>query len=199
MDGIVIDSNKPSGEGKKGRGLRGKVTSFFMVLLVISITVALFLYRHRVVELGPYGYLGAFVVSLISNATVVLPSPGIVVLFALGATYNPVLVGLAGATGGIIGEMTGFGIGYGGRNMVQSRGQTYARAENWMRRWGAWAIFAFAAVPLPVFDIAGVAAGALHYPLWKFLLIGWIGKSIKYVILVLVGARGWEAILHYFG
>ena len=118
-------------------------------------------------------------------------------LFALGATLNPVLVGLAGATGGIIGEMTGFIVGYGGRKMVQRRGQIYARAENWMRRWGAWAIFAFAAVPLPVFDVAGLAAGALRYPLWRFLLIGWVGKSIKYVILVLVGAQGWEVILRY--
>ena len=196
MDRIIINSNKSGGEGK-GKGLREKFIPLFMLLLAIAITAALFLYRHTIAGLGPYGYLSAFVVCLISNASVVLPVPGIVMLFALGATLNPVLVGLAGATGGIIGEMTGFIVGYGGRRMVQSRGQTYVRAENWMRRWGAWAIFAFAAVPLPVFDVAGVAAGALRYPLWRFLLIGWVGKSIKYVILVLAGARGWEAILHY--
>lgn len=196
MDSIIIKSNKSGGEEKR-KGLREKIIPLFMLLLAIAITVALFLYRHIIAELGPYGYLSAFVVCLISNASVVLPIPGIVVLFALGTTLNPVLVGLVGATGGIIGEMTGFIFGYGGRRMVQSRGQTYARAENWMRRWGAWAIFAFAAIPLPVFDVAGLAAGALRYPLWRFLLIGWIGKSIKYIILVLIGAQGWEAILRY--
>ncbi len=95
--------------------------------------------------------------------------------------------------------MTGFMAGYGGREMVQRRGRAYARAENWMGRWGGWAVFAFATVPLPVFDVAGVVAGVLRYPIWKFLLIGWVGKSIKYVFLVLAGAWGWEAMLRYFG
>lgn len=184
---------------EKRGGLRGRVVPLLMLLLVVAITAVLLLYRDRVAELGHYGYLSAFLVCLISNATVILPVPGIVVLFALGTTLNPVLVGLAGAAGGIIGETTGFIVGYGGRQMVQSRGRTYARAENWMRRWGAWAVFAFAAAPLPVFDLAGVVAGALRYPLWKFLLIGWVGKSIKYVILVLAGAWGWEVLLRYFG
>ncbi len=168
------------------------------VLLAVGLTIALFLYRDQVSRLGDYGYLGAFLVSLISSATVILPVPGIVVLFALGASLNPVLVALAGAAGGIFGEVTGFMVGYGGHEVVQDN-RMYVRVENWMKRWGAWAIFAFAAVPLPVFDVAGVVAGALGYPLWKFLLIGWVGKSIKYVMLVLTGAWGWEAVLRYFG
>ena len=197
MSKIIVDDK--SGEvGRRGQ-VRGKIIPLLTILLVVAISVSLFLYQDRVAELGHYGYLGAFLVSLVSSATVILPLPGIVVLFALGAALNPVLIGLTGATGGIIGEMTGFMAGYGGREMVQRRGQAYARAENWMRRWGGWAVFAFAAVPLPVFDVAGVVAGVLGYPLWKFLLIGWVGKSIKYVFLVLAGAWGWEAMLRYFG
>ena len=168
------------------------------VLLAVGVTIALFLYRDQVSQLGDYGYLGAFLVSLISSATVILPVPGLVVLFALGASLNPVLVALAGAAGGIFGEVTGFMVGYGGREVVQDS-RMYVRVEKWMKRWGAWAIFVFAAVPLPVFDVAGVVAGALGYPLWKFLLIGWVGKSIKYVILVVLGAWGWEAVLRFFG
>lgn len=197
MGGIIINSNKTGGE-KKREGLREKVIALLMLLLVIAITVAIFIYRNAIAGLGSYGYLSAFLVCLISNTSVILPVPGIVILFALGTTLNPVLVGLAGAAGGIIGEVTGFILGYGGRRMVQSRNKTYARAENWMRRWGGWTVFVFAAVPLPVFDIAGVVAGVLRYPLWKFLLIGWVGKSIKYVILVMVGSWGWGAILRYF-
>ena len=189
--------NEQAGVGKKG-WFRKRIIPIATVLLAVGITTVLFLYRDQVSQLGDYGYLGAFLVSLISSATVILPVPGLVVLFALGASLNPVLVGLVGAAGGIIGEVTGFMVGYGGREMVQSGGRMYAGVEKWMKRWGAWAIFAFAAVPLPVFDVAGVVAGALGYPLWKFLLVGWVGKSIKYVILVLVGAWGWEAVLRYF-
>jgi membrane protein YqaA with SNARE-associated domain len=197
MSKIIVD-DKSGGVGRRGQ-VRKKIVPLLTILLVVAISVGLFLYQDRVAELGNYGYLGAFLVSLVSSATVILPLPGIVVLFALGAALNPVLVGLTGATGGIIGEMTGFMAGYGGREMVQGRGRAYARAENWMRRWGGWAVFAFAAVPLPVFDVAGVVAGVLGYPIWKFLLIGWVGKSIKYILLVLAGAWGWEAMLRYFG
>ena len=194
----TVTPNERVGVGKKG-WFKKRIIPVSAVLLAVGLTIALFLYRDQVSQLGDYGYLGAFLVSLISCATVILPVPGLVVLFALGASLNPVLVGLVGAAGGIIGEMTGFMVGYGGREMVQSGGWMYTRVENWTKRWGAWAIFAFAAVPLPVFDVAGVVAGALGYPLWKFLLVGWVGKSIKYVILVVVGAWGWEAVLRYFG
>lgn len=197
MGKIIVDDKL--GEVERRGQVRKKIVPLLTILLVVAISVGLFLYRDRVAELGYYGYPGAFLVGLVSNASVILPLPGIVVLFALGAALNPVLIGLTGATGGIIGEMTGFMAGYSGREMVQREGRAYIRAENWMRRWGGWAVFAFAAVPLPVFDVAGVVAGVLRYPIWKFLLIGWVGKSIKYIFLVLAGAWGWEAMLSYFG
>jgi membrane protein YqaA with SNARE-associated domain len=179
--------------------LKKKIIPILVVLLAVAITVVLFLYRDKVVALGNYGYLGAFLVCLISNTSIILPVPGIVVLFALGTTLNPVLVALAGATGGVIGEITGFMAGYGGRGMVQGGGRIYTLAEDWMKRWGGWAIFVFAVFPIPILDIAGVVAGILRYPLWKFLLIAWPGKSLKYIILVLAGAYGWQAVLRFLG
>ena len=44
-----------------------------------------------------------------------------------------------------------------------------------------------------------VIAGVLRYPLWKFMLIGWVGKSIKFIAIVLAIAWGWEALLRYLG
>ena len=189
-------TNEPSDIEKRGK-LRAIVIPLLTILLGIVITLVLFLFRDRIAELGNYGYLGAFLVSLITSATVILPVPGIVVLFALGTTLNPVLVGLVGATGSIIGEMTGFMVGYGGHEVVPHKSQLYLRMEKWMKRWGSWAVFAVAAAPLPLFDIAGIIAGALHFPLWKFLLVGWAGKCIKLVLLVLAGAWGWEIMLRF--
>ena len=194
-----LNNENKTTEMGRGQWLKKKAIPLLTLLLAIAITVGLFLYRDRIAELGNFGYLGAFLVSLISSATVVLPVPGLLVLFALGASLNPVLVGLIWAVGGILGEVTGFMVGYGGREMVQSRGRLYTRVESWMRRWGAWAILAIAAIPLPLFDIAGMVAGAVGYPLWKFLLVGWVGKSIKSVALVVAGAWGWEAVLRFVG
>jgi membrane protein DedA with SNARE-associated domain len=185
----------------KEHWLKKRLIPILTVLLAVAITIVLFIYRDKVAEFGNYGYLGAFLVSLISCATIFLPVPGILVLFALGAdpAFNPVLVGLAGATGGVIGELTGFMAGYGGRGMIQGKGRMYTMVERWMRRWGGWSIFVFAAAPLPIVDVAGMVAGAIGYPVWKFLLVAWPGKSIKYIILVLAGAWGWKVILPYLG
>jgi membrane protein YqaA with SNARE-associated domain len=185
----------------KGQWLRKRTIPILTVLLAVAITVVLFVYRDQVSALGDYGYLGAFLVGLVSCATIILPVPGIVVLFALGAdpNLNPVLVGFVGATGGVIGEMTGFMAGYGGRKIIDKKGRIYTMVERWMKRWGGWAIFIFSAAPLPLLDIAGVVAGAIGYPLWKFMLIAWPGKVIKYILLVLAGAWGWETVLGWFG
>ncbi len=183
---------------EKRAGLRGKVIPLLMLLVVIAIMVALFVYRDRVAELGSYGYLGAFLVCLVSNASVILPVPGILLFFPLVTTFNPVLLGLAGATGGAIGEITGYMAGYSGRRMIQDS-RIYHRMEGWMKRWGIWAIFVFAVVPFLPVDIAGLVAGALRFPMWKFLLVVWVGKSLKYIGLMLAAAWGWEIMLHYIG
>ena len=45
-----------------------------------------------------------------------------------------------------------------------------------------WIILALAVIPNPLFDLAGVAAGVLRIPLWKFLLVCAIGKIVKMLI-----------------
>ncbi len=191
----ITNHNAPNEVKKKG--LRERFIPLLMLLLVIAITVVLFFYQDKVVELGNYGYLSAFLISLVTNASVILPVPGFLILFSLAATFNPVLVGIAGATGGVIGEITGYMAGYSGRAVIQNR-RLYIRVEGWMKRWGVWAIFVFAVAPFLLFGIAGMVAGALRFPLWKFLLVAWAGKCLKYTGLLLAVAWGWEAILRYF-
>jgi membrane protein DedA with SNARE-associated domain len=42
--------------------------------------------------------------------------------------------------------------------------------------------------------LAGIAAGALHYPVWRFLLVCFLGKTVKGLALALAGARSVEWI-----
>ena len=187
----TIGNNKQAEMGK-GEWLRGKIIPILAVLFVIAITVALFLFRDRVADLGNYGYLGAFLVSLVGNATIILPMPSFLILIALGATFNPVLVGLSGGLGGTIGEMTCYLLGYGGRGVVQNR-RLYDIAVRWLQKWGVLTVFVFAATPLP-FDIMGMVAGLLRFPFWKFFVACLCGKIIKYIVLAFAGALGWEAV-----
>lgn len=185
---------------KKEGQFKKRAVSFLTILSVVALSVGLFvftqLYPEKVQELAGFGYFGVFVISLVSSATVILPVPGLLVILSLVATLNPVLLALAASTGGIFGEITGYMAGVGGHGVAHGS-KMHLRAEGWMRRWGSWTIFFFAAGP--AFDIAGVIAGAFRYPLWKFMIIGWLGKSIKFIALFYAAAWGWEALLRYIG
>jgi len=190
--GNINNHGKLAGVEKRG-WLRKNFVPILILFLVIAITVSLFIYRDMVAQMGDYGYLGAFLISLVTNATVILPMPGIIILFPLGATFIPVWIGLAGGLGGSIGEMTCYMLGYSGRGVVENR-RFYDRSTQWLKKWGALTVFIFALTPLP-FDVMGIAAGALRFPLWKFFLACWLGKTLLYIVMALAGAWGWEAFV----
>ena len=191
----IVENNKQVEVEKRG-WLRDKFIPLLTVLLVIAITVLLFIYRDEVSELGEYGYLGAFLVSLVGNATIILPMPSFLILMALGASFNPALVGLSGGLGGTIGEMTCYLLGYSGRGIVQNK-RIYDMAVRWLQKWGVWVVFIFAVTPAP-FDVMGMVAGLLRFPFWKFFIATLFGKMIKYAVLAYAGALGWEAVLRFF-
>ncbi len=157
--------------------------------LVIVISILLYVFRGEIAALKNYAYFGVFVVSLLSSATVLIPVPGIVIFVPLLLTLNPVLVGVVGAAGSIIGECTAWAAGRSGSDLA-SKGKTYLRVERWMKKRGSLIVFLFAALPILPMDVAGIVAGALRYPLWKFVVVGFGGKIIKYVSLMLIAAWG---------
>jgi membrane protein DedA with SNARE-associated domain len=56
-----------------------------------------------------------------------------------------------------------------------------------------------ALVPNPVFDLGGIAAGTLRFPLWKFLVSCAAGKVIKNILFALAGYYGIEVAFGLFG
>jgi len=166
---------------------REQYTRILLIVIVLAVTAGIFVFRDRVSNLQGYGYLGAFLISLVSSATIILPIPGLALIFALGDAYNPVLIGIAAGAGSALGEITGYMAGYSGQ-IVLKNNKTYLRMERWMKRRGSIVIFVLAFVPNPVFDLAGAAAGVLRYPLWKFLLVCFLGKTPKSILVALAGA-----------
>jgi len=163
------------------------------LLIAILISVLIFVYRDQVVRFASYGYLGVFVVSVIGNATVLLPLPSLAATFITGGVFNPFVVGIVSGAGMAIGELSGYLAGYGGGAIIRAEDrERYARLENWMRRYGGLTILVLSIIPNPLFDLAGIAAGVLHYPVWRFLLICFVGKSIKGLALALAGAQWLE-------
>ena len=73
---------------------------------VIAITLFVFSIRDRVQEFSTFGYPGIFLIALLANATILLPAPGVAIIYAMGAVFNPLGVGLAAGSGGALGELS---------------------------------------------------------------------------------------------
>lgn len=175
-----------------------KAFRLLVVALVVGISVSIFLLRDQFARLASIGYVGIFLVSLLGNATIILPAPSLALVFAMGSALPPFLVGLAAGVGEALGEMTGYAAGYGGRAVIENQA-TYEKLERWMQRRGGITILILSIIPNPFFDVAGIAAGTLRYPVWRFLLFCWLGKTIKTVIVAHAGAYSLEIVKPFLG
>jgi membrane protein DedA with SNARE-associated domain len=175
-----------------------RIVQVLTVLAILAALGATIYFRNRLQELKQYGYAAVFLVGLVSNATVVLPVPGLAVSSVMGGVFNPWIVGLVGGLGQALGELTGYMAGYSGQTLVDGN-PTYNRLTHWMQRYGMWTIFVLALIPNPVFDLGGMAAGTLRFPLLKFLVACTAGKVIKNMIFALAGYYGIETLLRLFG
>lgn len=156
-----------------------------MIAPLESITAAL-------IELvNSYGYLGVFLSLLASNATILLPIPGILVIFLAGTYLNPFLVGAAGALGAAFGELTGYAVGAGGRRLFEDKLELRT-ARKVYNKYGLWTIYLFSAGPLP-FDVVGVICGMLRVDLRLFFTLTFAGKATQYMVYA-NGGRGFSEI-----
>jgi membrane protein DedA with SNARE-associated domain len=182
---------KKSKTNLKGRARRQSrfltnVLRLLALFLVVGITLYIFSIRDRVEEFAAYGYPGIFLIALLANATVLLPAPGVAVIYAMGAIFNPFGVALAAGTGGALGELSGYLAGFSGQAVIE-RMEVYDRVQPWVERFGGWAILILSAIPNPFFDIAGIAAGIAKMPLRTFLVFTWVGQLIKMLLFALAG------------
>lgn len=157
------------------------------MVIVLTLTAVLFYYRDQVSKFGALGYPGIFLVSLLSNATIILPVPGILITSAMGTIFNPIYVALAAGGGATLGEISGYLIGFSGQAVIENK-KWYDRICHWMRKYGDVTVFLLAVIPNPLFDIAGMVAGALKLPVWRFLIWTWLGKTIKMLAFAFGGA-----------
>ncbi len=148
--------------------------------LAVAVVVALAITFRDKVELDQVGYAGLGLTVLIASGGLVLPVPALATACAAGIFLEPPYVALVAGSAGTLGELTGYFLGYSGRGII-SDSRLYLRMEGWMRRRGWVVLFLIALIPNPLFDVVGIAAGALRYPVWRFLAVVWLGKFLKFL------------------
>jgi membrane protein YqaA with SNARE-associated domain len=179
-------------------GWRLNLLRLAILVAVVAITIFIFSIRDQAEQLAGYGYPGIFVLSLLSNATLILPAPGIALTFAMGAVFNPIFVALAAGAGSALGELTGYMAGFSGQGVLEKTG-LYERMMEWTSKYGGWTIILVALIPNPVFDLAGAAAGVLKMPISRFLFFAWIGKTLKMFIFAYAGSISATWLIDLFG
>lgn len=165
-----------------------------VALFIVASAVVVYVVGVDITELEDLGYPGLFAITFIGAASVVVPMPGFAAVAGGGAILDPVLgvpapivVGLVAGLAEALGEFSGYAMGYGGTPAIEQR-RAYRIVHGWMRRRGAAAMFALAAIPNPLFDLAGVAAGALRMPLPRFFIAVLAGKTVKSMYVAGAGA-----------
>jgi membrane protein DedA with SNARE-associated domain len=140
------------------------------------------LFRHLIYT---HGYLGIFLVQLISSASIFFPVPGYVAVFVAGARLSPFRAAVASGLGSAVGELSGYLLGMGGKKLIGDRSELDV-ARRVFSRYGAGAIFLFAATPLP-FDLAGIVCGTLKFDLRLFFLLTFAGKTTLSLLMAYTG------------
>lgn len=170
---------------------RTTLARILALFIVIALSVFVYTIRDRAAELAVYGYPGIFIISFLAYATVLLPAPGVAVVFSMGTVFNPLGVALAAGSGAALGELSGYLAGFSGQAVVE-RVDIYDRLTAWMKRNGSLTVLFLAAIPNPFFDLAGVAAGSLKMHIVRFFFWCWIGEVIKMSIFAFAGAKSFD-------
>ena len=157
-----------------------RILQVLVLVIGLALVLTLWLLRRSIATLELVGYPSVLFLSFLSSAAMVLPVPALASVCGLSLLLNPVYLGLLGGIGETVGELSGYAVGYGGKGFVERRG-FYDTAKDWMAHRGTLILFLVSLIPNPVFDVVGIAAGATRFPLTRFLVTVWIGKSIKAV------------------
>lgn len=176
---------------KKKQSFATTFLRILAILVVIGITVSGYLLRDQIDKFAVFGYPGIFLIVLISYATILVPVPGLAIVFAMSGMFNPLGVALAAALGGAAGELSGYLAGFSGRAVIENW-KRYEKITAWVQKYGGPAILVLAAIPNPFFDVVGIAAGVLKMPIHKFFLWVLPGQIIKMMIIAYAGSLSLE-------
>lgn len=188
---------------RRGRMILAVLLAIVVIVPSIGLLVVTLVVPDLSDKLEGFGYAGVFLANLASTATVFIPVPGLTaagqaLIITQAQHLNPVAVGLLGGTGMALGEITAYAGGAAGSQAVEGgRLQAperirpaVARVVHWvdwlMDHYGFLTLLVLSAIPNPLFEIAGLTAGASRMNFWRFMIAVMIGKNIRGLLLAFV-------------
>ncbi len=169
-----------------------------IVMAVIGMTTALVIaYTVGGVKLvKSLGYFGVLASAIIGSASMFVPVPGALAGITFGLFLNPIpyvpqqiTIGIVVAAGSAIGELTGYSTGVGGRAVI-GNSRIGRLLVTLMRRHGTLTVFCVAAVPNPLINVGGIAAGVAGMSMRRFMTVMLVGKTINYIAVAYIVSSG---------
>jgi membrane protein DedA with SNARE-associated domain len=192
---------------------RGRVIAYVLAFLLVvvpatALLIATFTLNREDTErwFSALGYPGVFLANLLSTATVFLPVPGLTALAQAlivreADILNPFLVGFLGGLGMGLGETTAWLTGVAGAEiarenelkaprLIQPALNRLIRWVNWlMQNYGVATLFVLSVIPDPIFEFAGVTAGATGMGFRKFMAVVLCGNMLRGLLLAYFGPK----------
>lgn len=168
------------------------------VILIAVVSTSAIVMREEIDRFKQFGYLGVFLISMLGSATVFAGIPSVPFVFAMAGVLPWYYVALLAGIGEAIGEFVIYTAGRTGhafflkdrfieaQNNKDARG-IYPRLQRWVHAKGALALFLSSAVLNPFFSLIGATAGATRFPAWKFFGAVWAGKTVKWMVIAVLG------------
>ncbi|MBW6424623.1 DedA family protein [Rhizobium sp. XQZ8] len=131
-------------------------------------------------------YAGLFSAAFIAATIFPMQSEAILVGLILSDRYSLTGLLLVASVGNTLGAVVNWALG---RGIEQFREKSWfpvkpdklEKAQAWYRKYGKWSLL-LSWLPIGG-DAVTVAAGVLREPLWIFLTLVFIGKSVRYLVL----------------
>lgn len=190
---------------KRSLSLKEILFGFLGISITIAICVLAIVYKEQLTDTGlvaQYGLLGILIIAFIAASTfsvTPIPLPYWVLTFTLPSVlderygiWSPVWVGLFAAAGVTLSQAITFAIGYGGRGLSKKLSsrfspEFYDKAVGWVKKYGSWTVFFMSVTANPLHLPMTLAIASLRYPVYKFIIIGFLGQLIKSMVLSFSG------------
>ena len=158
-----------------------KIFQIVLIVLIMLLSLVVFLYRDQLQNISRASYLGVFLLCLIANATVLLPAPSLMIAASFALVLNPLAVAALAALGSALGEFVGYIFGT-ATEAVSPRFQKLIGFLTERIKNRTLLIFVLAALPLPLFDVAGIFSGGTRMNIVRFFIACYLGKLIKMLV-----------------
>lgn len=181
---------------------------FLAAIAVFAVSVAVAFLAFGLGEddiTGGWGYPMLALISLLRASSVLLPIPGSGLTIVAGAVMDPlwgipvpIAVGVTAGVSESLGEFTGYYAGLNGGKLMQGR-KIYEAVRRWIDKAPFPTMFVMSFMPSPLFDVAGLAAGAARVPIRIFypaILLGKVGRGILMATAGYYGSGLVTDILH---